>query len=414
MKKTFIYAAGAMSLLLAACQPSAQKAKDDGLAHIDVTEAMENLTELKVSDLGTHVRYVPLETNDSCLIGRNPEIKVLDKQILVRSGKDLYCFDKETGHFLNRIGHTGEDPEGYTQGGLPTYNGRNGLLYFIRQPNQLQKYDLRGHYQGKDIVPTPPAMPTSYEFIDTLTVGYYHNIGQQNTHNRSLAFFTETGGLTDTVNSLLPALPPMGIRDITEIYVKKFGNIGSVFTRFQDGTASTSITGVPSLWKTEGELRFKEIFSDTLYNIAGPGSITPYAVLETGKWHFPAEARQETSGSNNKLLPTVILENGNRVFFQCVRGLYEKEPEVLNGIYDKTNRTTRMGEEGQGLVDDVNGLLPFYPSTSSTQGEFAQIVEASIVLEWLEEHPEAKDKESAAALLELDEEDNPIVILVSE
>ena len=72
MKKTLTYVTGAVGLMLAACQPSAQKASEGGLLHIDVAGAMEVLTELKVSDLGTHVRYVPLETNDSCLIGRNP------------------------------------------------------------------------------------------------------------------------------------------------------------------------------------------------------------------------------------------------------------------------------------------------------------------------------------------------------
>ena len=412
MKKQLIPAA-LLILTIGACQSSVQKTEHDGLLHIDVAAAMENLSELKVSDLGSHVRYVPLETNDSCLIGRNPEIKVLDKQILVKSGNDLYCFDKETGRFLNSIGHVGDDPEAYSQGGLPTYNERNGLLYFIRQPNQLQKYDLQGNYQGKDPVPTPPAMPTDYAFIDTLAVGYYNNIGQQNTHNRSLTFFTETGEVADTMNSsLLPALPPMGIADISAIYVKKFGNMGAIFTRFQNGTASTSIANVPFLWKTEGELRFKEIFIDTLYHIARPGSITPYAVLETGKWHFPAEARQETSGSNNKLLPTVMLENKDLIFFQCVRGLYEDEPEVLNGIYDKTTRTTRMAKEAEGFADDVNGFLPFQPGTCGTQGEFAQIVEASEALEWLDKHPEAKDNSAFAPLLNLDEEDNPVVILV--
>lgn len=412
MKKALIYVTGAIGLMLAACQPSAQKVKEDGLVHIDVAGAMEDLTELKISDLGTRVRYVPLETNDSCLIGRNPEIKVLDKQILVKSGDDLFSFDKETGRFLNAIGHVGDDPEGYQQGGLPTYNDRNGLLYFVRQPDQLQKYDLQGNYRGKDIVPTPPAMPTDYAFIDTLAVGYYNNFGQQNTHNRSLAFFTETGELTDTMNSLLPALPPMGITDIDRIYVKKFGNMGAIFTHFQNGTASASIAGVPLLWKVEGKLCFKEIFSDTLYNIVRPGSIVPYAVLETGKWHFPAEARQETSGSGNKLLPTIVWENDSIVFFQCVRGLYEDEPEVLNGIYNKTVRTTHMAQESQGIADDVNGFLPFHPNTCGTQGEFAQIVEVSEVLEWLDGHPEAKDNPAFTSLLHLNEENNPIVILV--
>ena len=36
---------------------------------IDVLPAFENLAELKVSQLGKNIRYVPLETTDSSLIG---------------------------------------------------------------------------------------------------------------------------------------------------------------------------------------------------------------------------------------------------------------------------------------------------------------------------------------------------------
>ena len=47
-----LYFAALLTLALAACQPSAQKAEHDGLLHIDVEAAMENLGELKVSGLG--------------------------------------------------------------------------------------------------------------------------------------------------------------------------------------------------------------------------------------------------------------------------------------------------------------------------------------------------------------------------
>ena len=107
-----LYFAALLTLVLAACQPSAQKAEHDGLLHIDVEAAMENLSELKVSDLGSQVHYVPLETNDSCLIGNRPNLMVLDKYILVQSNRRMLCFDKETGSFLGTIGHVGEDPKG--------------------------------------------------------------------------------------------------------------------------------------------------------------------------------------------------------------------------------------------------------------------------------------------------------------
>lgn len=38
---------------------------------------------MKLSELGSDVRYVPLETTDSCLVGGSPNILLLDKEIVV-------------------------------------------------------------------------------------------------------------------------------------------------------------------------------------------------------------------------------------------------------------------------------------------------------------------------------------------
>ena len=400
-------------LLLVACNNNPQKESGKLFQfHIDVETAMENLNELKLSDLGEQVRYVLLETNDSCLIGNFPRIMVLDKQILVYSNKNVYCFDKEAGHFLNAIGHVGDDPEGYSSDRLPVYNEHNGLLYFVRQPNLLQKYDLKGNYQGKVVVPTPPAMPDEYAFMDNIAVGYYGNLAQQKTHARALAFFNESGTLLDTLTSTLPKLPTKQFSDLSSFNIYRGGIAACAITRFEDGTASVWVEDTHPLWKRDGNLRFKEIFNDTIYDVTHPGSATPYAVFETGKWHLPAEAYYKEVGSKDKLMPTFVLEGNNSFFFQCVRGLYEKNPETLNGVYNKRTGTTCLSTNRSGFVDDINGFRPFLPTTCGTQGEYAQIVQAVTVLNWLDKHPEAKDNPALAPLFNLDEEDNPVIILV--
>ena len=82
MKKHF-YLSVLLVSLLTACSPSAQKGKE---GQIDVLPAFENLTELKVSQLGKNVRYVPLETTDSSLIGARYHLQLLEDGILVSYG----------------------------------------------------------------------------------------------------------------------------------------------------------------------------------------------------------------------------------------------------------------------------------------------------------------------------------------
>ena len=399
-----LYFAALLTLALAACQPSAQKAEHDGLLHIDVETAMENLSELKVSDLGSQVRYVPLETNDSCLITDAPKLMVLDKHILVLSGGHVHCFDKETGRFLNAIGHVGEDPEGYAEDLLPTFNEHNQLLYFVRQPNQLQKYDLQGHYQGKAIVPTPPAMPGHYAFADTLIVGCYDNSQQ----GRALSFFTETGELTDTVRSIKPELPTLSLSGSFVFTPLQFGNVDVLLMRGADGMAALPGVSTFPLWKQGVRLRYKVLFNDTIYDVASSGEMTPSFVFDCGKFCLKYQNHWKASEIVNKLLPVYMAESPNKLYFLCIH-------ELVNGvigIYDKSTGTVCMGWEEDGLKDDINGFLPFHPATCGMQGEFASLVWPGDILSWLDEHPEAKGNPALAPLLHLGEEDNPVVVLV--
>ena len=131
-----MYATG-LSCLMAACTGTPQSSADGLCSSIDVAGAMEKPVELKLSELGSDVRYVPLETTDSCLVGGSPNILLLDKEIVVFSRQTCFIFDKESGKFLSKVGHLGDDPEAYSTA-APTYNDVNGLLYFMRRPGKLQ------------------------------------------------------------------------------------------------------------------------------------------------------------------------------------------------------------------------------------------------------------------------------------
>lgn len=108
-----MYAVG-LVCLVSACTGTPQSSADDELCSIDVAGAMEKPAELKLSELGSDVRYVPLETTDSCLVGGSPNILLLNKEIVVFSRQTCFIFDKESGKFLSKVGHLGDDPEAYS------------------------------------------------------------------------------------------------------------------------------------------------------------------------------------------------------------------------------------------------------------------------------------------------------------
>ena len=393
---------------LAACS-NPPAVSPEGLAIIDVEGAVDRMDELKLSELGDSVRYVPLETNDFCLIGNKPGLSICGECIVIRSGTDVFSFDKQTGRFMAKVGHLGQDPEGYSNASA-FYNQHDGLLYFVRQPDKLLKYDLLGNYRGSLTVPVPPALPTDYVFTDSVVVGHYANLAQMNGHARALLLFDEAGHTVDTIAEVLPPLPSMTLQDISGISVKTLGNGGMMLTRFADGSVSANLIS-KGLWVQGQHVRYKESFCDTIYNVEG-NRLRPALAFHTGRWHFPAEERTNGEGSSDKILPMCVLEGEKTIFFQCVRGIYENQPETLNGIYDRRTRTTSMAPEAGGLVDDVNGFLPFRPTACSSQGEYAALLLPDDILPWLDEHPEARQNPALAPLWELGEEDNPVVMIV--
>lgn len=406
MRKGWLYATG-LSCLMSACTGTPQSSADGLCSSIDVVGAMEKPAELKLSELGSDVRYVPLETTDSCLVGGSPNILLLDKEIVVFSRQTCFIFDKESGKFLSKVGHLGDDPEAYSTA-APTYNDVNGLLYFMRRPGKLQKYDLQGNYRGGVTIPTPPDSPSDFSFTDSVIIGRYGNIVGDN--GRALLLFNEAGEQLDTVPSLLPVLPNRGVDDINSISVKKQGNAGIILTTFKSGDASASVAGIPFLWKSDNKIRYKENFNDTIYTVSG-NELTPYIAFSTGKWHWGAEARTESKDNEKRLLVGCIFETDHTVFFQCIRGLYTDEPETFNGIYDRKANTTRMYAEKEGIKDDLTGFMAFRPKACSAQGEYGMIIDAGEVMTWLEENPEAAENEKLSALKELTDDSNPVVII---
>ena len=78
MKKQIML--GGLLLLLGSCTPQ-NKANDPNA--IDIAVSLEHLTELKTSQLGKQIRYIPLETTDSSLIGNSYSIKLSKDHIFV-------------------------------------------------------------------------------------------------------------------------------------------------------------------------------------------------------------------------------------------------------------------------------------------------------------------------------------------
>ena len=242
--KKHIWMGGVLAGLMMACSPASQ---DQAEGSIDVLPAFENLTELKVSHLGKNIRYVPLETTDSSLIGSGCKASLLGDKIMVTYGmrgeSHCYLFDSKTGKFVREVGHKGEDPRGYSEPKAYVHPV-TGNLYFHRAPNKLIKYTQEGEFLGE--VEMPNGLTSGlYPLLTKDGMLVYEGETFNVQHQSQLYYLDETKGktaevaLSDVVKS--EEIDPSGIQNISvfgagaDVY-GLLGHAGTIKVGFKDET----------------------------------------------------------------------------------------------------------------------------------------------------------------------------------
>ena len=418
--KKIIYVSALLVGLLTACSPSEQKGHE---GQIDVLPAFENLTELKVSQLGKNIRYVPLETTDSSLIGAAYSIQLLEDGILVsyggRTQAHCYLFDRETGKFIREIGHKGEDPKGYS-GPKAYVHPVTGHLYFQRNPNKLMKYNQNGEFLGEVVMP------------NGISTGFYPSFNKEgmlvyegpslNSHKRQLYYLDEVKGKTgDITLPIVPndqqsnALNPSEIQGISVWSggIGKYGLLsysGIIEMSLKNGTEARYPGNYPATWPMEDGFRLYEAFTDTIYHVNGQ-ALEPYLAFNLGDRRHPEEERGKKDGNEDKLTMTYVLETEGLIYFQCAKNLYG-DFQVYNGLYRKADQTVVMNKVQEAFADDLTHFLPFAPMTHTPKGEFAGALSIEQIQAWQEEHPDAKLEGVLAPLKDLDFDANPVVVIV--
>ena len=405
-----------MSILFS-CMNKGNKVVDSGI--IDVEYALQNFTQLKTSDLGKTVRYIPLETTKDCLIGENPIVKVLRNYIIIEysssaltTGRCL-LFNKENGRFIAEIGHSGQDPEAFSKQYSWT-DEKEEFIYFGRRPSQLIKYDMKGNFCGKTEFQSSGSA-SYYLITDSEIIGYFGGIMPSRQY--SVGFFDKEGILKDSIPLFLPKISEevvdvgvLGGRSAYGIY-GNWARVGATIINYKNDTKATFVSNVARIWSHDGNIRFKEDYVDTIYTISDNNKLIPSIVFNTGKYNLPIEESTHKNYTKESVFIADVSENNDLVFFQMIKQS-QNGSDLYNGLFDKKTGDTKLGKHSNGIEDDLTNFIPFNPIGMSTTGEFISLVDAYNCMEWLEKHPDERNNEKLSFIRELNEDMNPIVILI--
>lgn len=396
-----------------------QTTKTGEVETINVATAFENQTELKASDCFSEVRYVVLETSDSCLIGDAPLIRIASDRIIVMTAQQqCLAFDKQTGKYLHAIGHIGDDPEacGKLHG---WFNDLSQELYFpSNRYREMAVYDLNNRFiRTQQEVLTPPRgsiclMEYDYWDKETLLV---HTSATSSTPDQ-IAFIRDTSVLSVHSTRCKAAnehTPQLGIRtDMLSIATNGTGG-HTLHILLDDGNSSLVMRENSSpFWHFGKETFFKGNFNDTIYQVTTKG-LLPKRVLDLGSYHWDINDRYFRH-KDKGFYPLDFLESKEILLFRFCKNLYhDKERKAYNAIYNKNTKEIKVTSYEKGITDDLHHFLPLQPVTSNAQGEFAQLIQPDEIISWMNEQPQKRElPHEIEALRNVKEDDNPVIIIM--
>jgi hypothetical protein len=123
---------------------------NDGIFNIDVENSYGNTkSPVKLSSYADEIFYIPLETNEKCLLKEVSKALFTSEYIFITSYKTLYQFDI-TGKFIRQIGRHGRGPGEYSAVVDFTFIEKTNEIYLHPYPatrNVFIYYAESGNYK---------------------------------------------------------------------------------------------------------------------------------------------------------------------------------------------------------------------------------------------------------------------------
>ena len=346
--------------------------------------------ECKLSDLAESIEYIPLETNDKCLIGKVSDFDISEKYIVVYCYKSqsIYLFHRN-GRLISKIGSYGEGPGEYVViSGLLIDEKRKRIIIFDGYKRKQLNYDLSGKC-------------TSAISIES-EVGRYRRL-----HNDH--FFI----ITKNYNGNVPFA--YEIRDINLKLISE--NIKTVY--YERRGSGVTMLGIPAHYLYNDKIHTKEIsLNDTIYSIEKDYSYKPKYAINAGRYEVTTDVRAAFDDFFRLLEVHVTFRN----FFETKEKLlifYNFGKTVpYYCYYDSSNQKLLYFKSKKGIPNNYDGGLDFWPERQDNQYWYA-FYDAHIFEDELAEKKketlkgDSKSIQSFNNLMKkLDPDDNPVLMIV--
>jgi hypothetical protein len=379
-----------------------EKRRNNVIYEVKISEVFQENQDVKLSEITDgEIEYIQLDSEKEHLLAQNPQFYLSGNEIFAFAKQQIFVFDRLTGKYLREIGHYGNDPGGYNK--VPesfVFDEEKKLIYTSGwDTKNYFRYSVDGSFYDKVIAYSidkeGDIMKNIFGEIvtsiaplnDTCFVGHVWNIdGKQ---EAKLIVFNEN-------NHRIKIFPQY----------KRFD-----YDINRDGISVFSWNA--KYYQLDEQLFFFERFTDTIFT-ASVDTLQPKFVLHSGTTENANATEYTKNKGDVEYLPVENVFESNRfLFFKVRKQLDNFESEDYYGFFDKTNQSTRVSKNTEGIENDLDNFIPFKFISANQNNEIVSFLEAYEVKLWFEQNPgKAADlSPNLQKLKNIKENDNPVVMI---
>ena len=360
------------------------------LSSLPIEENMNKSSMLRLSDYASEIEYIPLQTLDNALLAGH-EYLALSPEYFITFGKECIVFNRE-GEFVRKISNEGKGPGEFMSAYSSYLYPVNQLIYFPSTAyEKINVYSLENELLNEIIRPQPSVKVRNISG-DLFAVyrGFLHGNAEWNT-----MVFNSSG---DSVSCIINVYRHEGTGRIVF-------NEEHIYYYFNDN------------------LHLKEAYSDTIYKFNSEGKHIPKYVLDLGILSVPASIKNNSESmrsffSGEYFGVNGIYESDQYLIFKYIHNNKRNNLMIYN---KKTGKIENFPEDERsgGIKNDLDGGPDFIPEHNDNNlflqkinaFEFIAHVASEEFRNSNPKYPEKK-KELEELAASLDENDNPVLMLV--
>ncbi|MDL2265933.1 6-bladed beta-propeller [Parabacteroides sp. OttesenSCG-928-G21] len=363
------------------------------IQRINIGKNINTKQSLNLSAIASSVEYIPLETTDDCLLAADIlQIEFIDDEIFLCDGYYIYRFNKQ-GRFLKKIGKHGQGPGEYRQiitSFILNKNNKTITVFDNLGKRSFIVYTTDGDYV-KEYKSEFTGGEKRYLTNDLYLVynSSFHYTNTKGTYGHDLILMDDNGKIRHKYKYTMPEGRRYGVM----IYP-------AIFYFFQ------------------GKMIYKNPFDEIIYSVNEKDK-TPLYVFDLGRYDDLKDEEDFTITLDRNGTP-IVKSNASAKERLAIYRLSETE-QYLYIVYNKGNDSFRgvfdksklqfyniYTDNTYGITDDINKGFHFWPILGIQHDTMIDYKRAH---EFKELNPNKVEEKLRRVINDLDEEDNPVIIL---